>query len=170
MGARTLYDKIIDSHRVMTLSGEGAGESLLLYVDRTVLNEYTSPQAFSGLREAGRKVWRPSAALGVVDHVNSTAANRKGSVADPATRHAICEDYRAAAGIDLEHDATDARARITAPLLALWGARGVVGALYDVLETWREKALNVTGHPIDCGHSPQEEAPAELMQALDAFL
>ena len=58
---------------------------------------------------------------------------------DPATRHAICEDYRAAAGVDLVHDAEDAHRRIVAPLLALWGARGTVGALYDVLATWRER-------------------------------
>ena len=63
---------------------------------------------------------------------------------DPATRHAICEDYRAAATIDLEHDAADADRKVTAPLLALWGAKGVVGQLYDVLATWREKAGDVT--------------------------
>ena len=74
---QTLYDKIIDRHRVTALNDvEGPGEVLLLYVDRTVLNEYTSPQAFSGLRDARRTVWRPHAALGVVDHVNSTAPNR----------------------------------------------------------------------------------------------
>lgn len=89
---------------------------------------------------------------------------------DPATRHAICEDYRAAAGIDLEHDAEDGDRRIEVPLLALWGGRGTVGALYDVLATWRDKARDVSGHPIDCGHSPQEEAPRDLLQALDAFL
>ena len=59
---------------------------------------------------------------------------------DPASRHAICEDYRAAATIDLEHDAADSDKRIEVPLLALWGAKGTVGALYDVLETWREKS------------------------------
>ncbi|GGE40288.1 fluoroacetate dehalogenase [Agaricicola taiwanensis] len=90
--------------------------------------------------------------------------------ADPATRHAICEDYRAAATIDLEHDRADLEKRIDVPLLALWGGRGTVGALYDVLETWREKALDVRGHGIDCGHSPQEEAPEDLMKALLQFL
>jgi haloacetate dehalogenase len=90
--------------------------------------------------------------------------------AKPATRHAIFEDYRAAAGIDLVHDAIDADRRIEAPLLVLWGGRGTVGALYDVLETWRDKALDVRGHPIDCGHSPQEEAPEALLQSLDSFL
>jgi haloacetate dehalogenase len=89
---------------------------------------------------------------------------------DPAMRHAACEDYRAAAGIDLAHDAADAALRVEAPLLALWGGRGTVGALFDVLTLWREKARDVRGHAIDCGHSPQEEAPAALLDAIDAFL
>ncbi|MEZ2132346.1 MULTISPECIES: alpha/beta fold hydrolase [unclassified Sinorhizobium] len=89
---------------------------------------------------------------------------------DPATRHAICEDYRAAAGIDLVHDAADADRKVTAPLLGLWGARGTVGALYDVLETWREKAVDVRGRALDCGHNLQEERPQEVLEELLAFL
>jgi 3-isopropylmalate/(R)-2-methylmalate dehydratase large subunit len=76
---RTLYDKIVDAHTVRKLDDDGL---VLLYVDRTVLNEYTSPQAFSGLREAGRKVWNPAAALMVVDHVNPTAAERTRAMPD----------------------------------------------------------------------------------------
>ncbi|WP_267427841.1 alpha/beta hydrolase [Methylobacterium sp. GC_Met_2] len=90
--------------------------------------------------------------------------------ADPACRHAICEDYRAAAGIDLEHDAADADARVTAPLLALWGAKGVVGQTYDVLETWREKATDVSGRALECGHTLQEERPEEVFREVSAFL
>ena len=89
---------------------------------------------------------------------------------DPATRHAICEDYRAAATIDLEHDRADAERRVTAPLLALWGGKGVVGQLYDVLATWREKATMVAGCALDCGHTLQEEAPAALLRELIPFL
>ena len=70
---KTLYDKLIDSHTVRELDDEG---HVLLYIDRQVLNEYTSPQAFSGLREAGRRVRRPEASLAVVDHINSTAVER----------------------------------------------------------------------------------------------
>jgi haloacetate dehalogenase len=88
---------------------------------------------------------------------------------DPATRHAICEDYRAAATIDLDHDAADAGTPVTAPLLAIWGARGTVGALYDVLETWREKARDVRGRAFDCGHTLQEERPDETAAELLAF-
>jgi haloacetate dehalogenase len=89
---------------------------------------------------------------------------------DPATRHAICEDYRAAATIDLEHDAADAERKVRMPLLALWGAKGVVGQLYDVLATWREKAVDVRGRALDCGHALQEEAPEEVLRELLAFL
>jgi haloacetate dehalogenase len=89
---------------------------------------------------------------------------------DPATIHAICEDYRAAASIDLEHDAADADRKVEAPLLALWGAKGVVGSLFDVLETWREKAVNVSGRALDCGHTLQEERPDETAAELLNFL
>lgn len=88
---------------------------------------------------------------------------------DPAMRHAVCEDYRAAAGIDLAHDAADADARIGVPLLALWGGGGTVGTLYDILATWREKAIDVTGYAVDCGHTLQEERPAETLAALKSF-
>jgi len=89
MGApKTLYDKIVDAHTVHRLDENG---QVLLYVDRTILNEYTSPQAFSGLREAGRKVWNPAAALMVVDHVNPTATERTLAVADQEAARQI--DY-----------------------------------------------------------------------------
>ncbi len=88
----------------------------------------------------------------------------------PGAIHAICEDYRAAASIDLEHDEADKDQRIAAPLLALWGAKGVVNATYDVLATWREKALDVQGHTIACGHALQEEAPDATTEALLPFL
>jgi haloacetate dehalogenase len=89
---------------------------------------------------------------------------------DPKTRHAICEDYRAAAGIDLEQDATDNDTLLAMPVLALWGARGTVGALYDVLETWREKAIDVRGRALNCGHTLQEERPEEVLAELNHFL
>lgn len=76
---RTLYDKHIDSHTLCPLDDDG---HVLLYIDRQVLNEYTSPQAFSGLREAGRTVWRPQTALAVVDHVNPTAPLRIAAMPD----------------------------------------------------------------------------------------
>jgi len=88
----------------------------------------------------------------------------------PEMISAVCEDYRAAATIDLEHDAADSSARIKAPLLALWGAKGTVGALYDVLETWRDKATDVQGKPLPCGHSLMEEEPGMFAAEVLAFL
>ena len=75
---------------------------------------------------------------------------------DPATRHAICEDYRAAASIDLDHDAADDDRRIDAPLLLLWGEYGTVGTLFDVMESWRSKARDMRGHALPCGPRPHE--------------
>lgn len=69
MTAKTLYDKLVDSHTVTELP-DG---DLLVYVDFHIMNEYTSPQAFSGLAEKGLDVWRPEAHLAVVDHVNGTS-------------------------------------------------------------------------------------------------
>jgi haloacetate dehalogenase len=89
---------------------------------------------------------------------------------NPATIHATCEDYRAAATIDLEHDAADAAARVRCPLLVLWGAKGVVGRMFDPLALWREKALDVRGHSLPCGHFLPEEAPEETLAALNDFL
>lgn len=88
----------------------------------------------------------------------------------PGTIHAICEDYRAAATIDLTHDAADADTRIAAPLQALWGGKGTVGALYDVLQTWRDKADHVEGRALPCGHCLQEELPQDFITETLAFL
>ena len=81
--------------------------------------------------------------------------------ADPATVHASCEDYRAAATIDLAHDAADQERRIACPLLVLWGERGLMHRNFDVLATWREKASGtVEGRALACGHYLPEERPA----------
>ncbi len=92
------------------------------------------------------------------------------SYSDPATLHAICEDYRAAASIDLDHDQADQASRINAPLLAVWGEQSVVGELYDVKATWQEKANRVSGVALSCGHAIPEEAPAELTAHILGFL
>ncbi len=89
---------------------------------------------------------------------------------DPATIHATCEDYRAAAGVDLEHDRADLDRKLACPLLVLWGARGVIERSYPVLEIWRERALEVTGKALPGGHFLAEEAPAETLAALLDFL
>ena len=63
---------------------------------------------------------------------------------DPANIHAMCEDYRAGASIDLEHDAADLSKKIACPLLTLWGLKGPMGRIYDVLAIWKERGVNVS--------------------------
>ena len=89
---------------------------------------------------------------------------------DAEAIRASCDDYRAAAGIDLAHDRGDAQRRISCPLLALWGAKGFVGRNYDVPALWREKASRVSGTALDCGHFLPEEAPSEVAQRLRQFI
>lgn len=88
---------------------------------------------------------------------------------DPATIHATCEDYRAAASIDLQHHAADAE-RIRCPLLVLWGRKGVVHRTCDPIAAWREYALDVRGEAVEAGHFLCEENPAETLRALLDFL
>ncbi|MDX1633744.1 MAG: alpha/beta hydrolase [Marinobacter sp.] len=90
---------------------------------------------------------------------------------DPDTIHASCEDYRAAAGIDLVHDTEDFRAgrKVECPLLVLWGEQGFVHRSYDVLAVWREYATRVEGHTLPCGHFLPEEAPGPTLDALHRF-
>jgi haloacetate dehalogenase len=89
---------------------------------------------------------------------------------DPAGIHAMCEDYRAGASIDLEHDRADLEKRIACPVLALWGAKAPMGRLYDVLAIWRERAATVAGRSIPAGHNLQEDAPDLVAAELGAFV
>jgi haloacetate dehalogenase len=89
---------------------------------------------------------------------------------DPRTIHATCEDYRASAGIDLEHDRRDRSSKLKVPVLALWGKRGVIDAMFDCLKDWREVASNVTGRSLDCGHFLPEEAPDAVLRELRRFV
>ena len=91
------------------------------------------------------------------------------SYQNPETLHAICEDYRASATIDLKHDEQDAATKIQAPLIAIWGDQSVVGNLYDVQATWQEKANNVEGQALPCGHAIPEERPEALTALLLDF-
>jgi haloacetate dehalogenase len=90
---------------------------------------------------------------------------------NPETIRAMCEDYRAGASIDCEHDMADKRAgrRIACRVLALWGAQGRLEAWYDTLAVWREWAMDVRGRALLCGHYLAEEAPEETAAELLAF-
>lgn len=95
------------------------------------------------------------------------------AVRDPANIVGMCEDYRAAATIDLVHDRESRAAglKVQCPMFALWGAKGKVGGWYDPLAIWRQYcAAPVSGGPVGSGHYLAEEAPAEVLAYLDAFL
>ncbi len=88
----------------------------------------------------------------------------------PEVVHAWCEDYRAAAGVDLEHDREDAGRVLDHPALVLWGDRGVVGVRADPLALWREHFADVRGHAVPAGHFLAEEQPAAVLAALRPHL
>ena len=93
-------------------------------------------------------------------------------IALPGAAHAMCEDYRAAAGIDLEHDraAREAGQKIACDTLVLWGALGVVQAMFDPLALWRAQcSATVSGRALEAGHFLAEERPEETAEALLAF-
>ena len=94
------------------------------------------------------------------------------ALSQPGAAHALCEDYRAAAGIDLEHDRADRErgARLAMPLQVLWGANGIVQRCFDPLAEWRKVADDVRGQALPCGHYIPEEAPQALLQAIEPFL
>jgi haloacetate dehalogenase len=92
-------------------------------------------------------------------------------ISKPDTAAAICGDYRAGAGIDLDHDRVDRAAgrRVAQPLRVLWGARGVVGTCFEPLKLWQAAADNVTGRAVDSGHYIAEEAPDLVLAEATAF-
>ena len=106
---------------------------------------------------------------------DGTRAEYLAQLQDPDHLHAICEEYRAAAGIDREHDHADRAAgrRIACPTLALWSGVGPVGSWYvdegGPLELWRELAPDVSGQPVEGGHFFPEEHPRDTAAALADF-
>jgi len=80
-------------------------------------------------------------------------------MSNPETIHAMCEDYRAGASIDLKHDAADINKKITCPLRVLWAEKGAMGRIYDVMAIWRERGTKVTGKGLPGGHNLQEDVP-----------
>lgn len=114
-----------------------------------------------GKRHAGLAAFAPAA-----------LAEYERCIQIPGTAKSICEDYRASATVDLEHDRADVAAakRLTQPLHVLWGEHGAVGQCFDVLRLWRDRAADVSGLSLPCGHYIAEEAPALLLaQALNFF-
>ncbi|MEP6830292.1 MAG: alpha/beta hydrolase [Rhizomicrobium sp.] len=87
---------------------------------------------------------------------------------DPAAIHGACEDYRAAAGIDLGHDAADRDKKIACPVLVLWGEKGFVGT-YDVVNIWQDYAATVEGKAMPSGHFVPEQAPEAMLAEILRF-
>lgn len=114
-----------------------------------------------GARHAGLDAFAPEA-----------LAEYERCVRIPGTAAAICADYRASAGIDLEHDRADMGAgrRIDQPVHVLWAEHGAVGRCFDVLSLWRERASQVTGRAVACGHYIAEELPDVLLHEVLSHL
>ncbi len=114
-----------------------------------------------GNRHAGLAAFAPEA-----------LAEYRRSIRLPGIAHAICEDYRASATIDLEHDRTDRSLgrRVHTPLLVLWGEHGIIGRCFDPLREWQLVADEVQGHSLPCGHYIPEEAPEALLGLALPFL
>jgi haloacetate dehalogenase len=92
------------------------------------------------------------------------------SMTDPATIHAMCEDYRAGASIELEHDAADINKKIQCPLRVLWAEKGAMGRLYDVMKIWGERGRKVSGRPLPGGHNLQEDVPDLVLEEILSLL
>jgi haloacetate dehalogenase len=92
------------------------------------------------------------------------------TMTDPATIHAMCEDYRAGASIELEHDAADIRKKIQCPLRVLWAEKGAMGRLYDVMKIWGERGRKVSGRALPGGHNLQEDVPDMVVEEILALV
>ena len=86
-----------------------------------------------------------------------------------ATIHASCEDYRAAASIDLKHHNRDIKKKINCPVLVLWGKNGTLDKLYNPIKEWKKWANNVIGYSLKCGHFLAEEKPKDTLKAILNF-
>ena len=89
--------------------------------------------------------------------------------ADPDVIHASCEDYRAAATIDIEHDDADQDRKLDMPLLTLWAKRGVIETCFDALGLWRQRAERVEGEALDTTHYMAEEIPDDIAARMSDF-
>jgi haloacetate dehalogenase len=88
----------------------------------------------------------------------------------PENIHAMCEDYRAGASIDLKHDEADVNKKITCPLRVLWAEKGPMGRIYDVLKIWNERGTKVTGRSLPGGHNLQEDVPDMVQEEILALV
>ncbi len=116
--------------------------------------------------------WRAkcgAGSAGLTPFTEEALADYLAAFRDPATIHATCEDYRAAASIDIAHDNADGDRKLECLLLALWGKRGAIEAHFDCLDLWRRRASNVQGEALAGGHYLAEEIPKEVAVRFIAF-
>jgi haloacetate dehalogenase len=115
-------------------------------------------------------IGRRSAGLAPFDP--AALAEYERCIALPGTAHGICEDYRAAAGIDMQHERDDIEAGrlVEPPTLVMWGEQGVIQKCFKPLDEWQRLARHVEGEALPCGHYIAEEAPDELLAKVLPFL
>jgi haloacetate dehalogenase len=110
-----------------------------------------------------------SGAAGLTPFAPAALAEYLRCFRDPAVIHASCEDYRAAATIDIAHDDADGGRKLACPLRVLWGQNGVIASCFDALALWRERATDVSGRALPGGHYLAEELPEEVTEEFEAF-
>jgi haloacetate dehalogenase len=116
--------------------------------------------------------WRKkcgSGSAGLTPFAPEALAHYLRCFSDPQTIHASCEDYRAAATIDIRHDDEDGGRKLDQPLLALWGGNGIIGKCFEPLVLWRQRAENVQGRALPGGHYLAEEIPDLVAAEFTAF-
>lgn len=130
------------------------------------------PEAFIG-SETNRKLYLQlkmcSGSAGAAPFTTEAMAEYERCFSDPATIHASCEDYRAAAGIDMRHDEADGGRKVTCPVLALWGREGVIERCFDALGLWKQRAEHVEGEALPGGHYLAEELPDTMIERFRNF-
>jgi len=112
--------------------------------------------------------FRRKCATGMEFFAPEALAEYLASFRDPACIHASCEDYRAAASIDITHDDSET-AKLPMPLLVHWGTEGAVGRCFEVLDLWRKRAEDVRGGPLPGAHYLAEQSPEAVLEVWQPF-
>jgi haloacetate dehalogenase len=131
------------------------------------------PERLIGTGDQAEEYWRKkcgSGSAGLRPFAPEALAEYIRCFRNPDTVHATCNDYRAAASIDLRHDDEDNGRKLSQPLLALWGKHGVIERCFDCLELWRVRASDVRGEALPGGHYLAEELPEQVAQKVSAFM